>query len=250
MNKNLIQFSNTNLGHNSLKLQKSWHNYLSNCFIGTRNKTIVFNFQFTLKYLIKALYVFTSIIKCNGDVLIVNTNPELSKLSYHVKKNINSSNIFFSDCGWTKGTLTNWGEVFNKVKTFMEFHHDFDDFLTENNIHFPNYKKMKRNYKGFINTKKYKKIDSRHSHTIVSPLKNDFKLHSQWKPDLLVLMNIENSECIIKEAYKLNIPVIAFVDSSSDISNITYPIPTNIYCYSFVWLFFTHVTKITKKYSN
>ncbi len=269
-------YSSLSLGQNSLKLRKSWHDNLNQCFLGARNKTIIFNYKFTLNYLIKAFYVFTAISKSNGDILIVNTNPELSKLMYYIKKNTKSCHLFFSDCGWTKGTLTNWSQLSNKIKTFVTFYHNFDTFLNENNIYFPNYRKMKKSYKGFIarnynlqvNNIKYNKnkVSNKESSAFSNfnkapfgkgwSLQNHFKifhtskLYSKWKPDIIILISVDNTESIIKEAYKLNIPTIAFLDSNSNVANITYPIPTNTYYYSFVWLFSMLITKLSNKYFN
>ena len=269
-------YSSLSLGQNSLKLRKSWQGSLNQCFLGARNKTIIFNYKFTLNYLIKALYVFTAISKSNGDILIVNTNPELSKLMYYIKKNTKSCHLFFSDCGWTKGTLTNWSILSNKIKTFVAFYHNFDIFLNENNIYFPNYRKMKKSYKGFIgrnynsqvnniihnkneiNKKKSFSSNNLNKKTVGKGLSlqnhskifHTYKLYSKWKPDIIILISVDNTESIIKEAYKLNIPTIAFLDSNSNVANITYPIPTNTYCYSFVWLFSMLITKLSNKYFN
>lgn len=215
------------LGHNTLKLKASWHNNLNKYYLGSRNNTMVFKNEFTCIYLIKALQVFASILQLNGNILIINTNPELSKLIFHVKKNIKNTQISFSDCGWTKGTLTNWNKVFNKVKTFIDFHQDYNIFLNENNIHFPNYKKMKKNYKGFSR-----------------------KLHVKWKPDLLIFTNSNNIESILKEASILKIPTIAFIDSNSNIYDVTYPIPGNSYFYPITRLFFTLISKIANKITH
>lgn len=279
---NFYNFNNiqnkSSLGHNSLKLQKSWHSHLSKCYFGHRNKTIIFNFKFTLNYLVKALYVLLTIIKSKGDILIVNNNPELSKLIYHIKKNTHSVHLFFSDCGWTKGTLTNSTQVLNKVNTFINFYHDFDTFLNENNIHFPNYKKMKKNYKGFITQENnIHKIDKTYNFNresissnklklqLVSPRESEFnqnlnllntgipqktKFNLKWKPDLIILFNTKNTESIIKEACSLNIPIIGVLDSNANISSITYPIPMNTYSYSFLWFLSTVITKFINKYSR
>ncbi len=212
------------LGHNTLKLKTSWHNNLNKYYLGSKNNSMIFKNEFTYIYLIKALQVFASILQFNGNILIINTNPELSKLIFHVKKNIKNTQISFSDCGWTKGTLTNWGKVFNKVKTFIDFHQDYNKFLNENNIHFPNYKKMKKNYKGFSR-----------------------ELDSKWKPDLLIFTNSNNIESILKEASILKIPTIAFIDSNSNIYDVTYPIPGNTYFYPITRLFFTLIAKIANK---
>ena len=113
-----MNLNKLNLGHTNLKLKKSWHNHLNNFFLGNRNNTTIFDYKFTYIYIAKALHIFTCIFKSKGNILIINTNPELSKVVYHMKKNIKSKNIFFSDCGFTKGTLTNSQKVFNKIKTF------------------------------------------------------------------------------------------------------------------------------------
>lgn len=259
----IIANSKINLGHNNLKLKKSWHINLSKYYLGDRNNTVIFDYKFTYTYLIKALCVLAAIVRSQGNVLIINTNPELSKLMYHVKKNVKNENIFFSDCGWTKGTLTNWNKVFNKVKTFVDFYYDYNTFLNENNIHFPSYKKMKKNYKGFIsdvasrkNTKTAIAKNDRNSRRISSlppilaawPAKmNNTKLNLNWKPDLLIFTSINNSEAIFKEASALNIPTIAFIDSNSNIYDVIYPIPANINFYPLVWFFLTLATKIVNR---
>lgn len=242
-----LNFKNLDLGHNSIKLQKSWHGYLSKTFLGSRNKTVIFNSDFTFKYLIKAMSVFIAILKSNGTILIINTNPELSNLVYNVKKNVNSPNVFFNDCGYTNGTLTNWAKVYTKVNTFLNFYQYFDSFLNINNIHFPNYKKMKKNYKGFLKRKQHTKdnyVIFKKNKTNKNEIK---KLSLNWRPDVLILLNTENNQSIIKEAYNLKIPIIALVDSNFTISDITYPIPTNTYSYSFVSFFCNLITKLMNK---
>lgn len=259
---------NTILGHNSLKLQQSCHSKLNNFFLGTRNKTLILNYKFTLKCLIKALYIFVAIIKSNGNVLIINTNPELSKLLYHIKQNTECKYLFFSDCGWTKGNLTNLKQVYGKIKTFASFYHNFDDFLNKNNIHFPNYNKMKKSYKGFLNkTISLKNLSEKTHHNTnfffekkkvlfknLPTGKNNKKspyflnLNSEWKPDIVVLMSTNNVESIINEACSINVPIIGFLDSNSNTHNITYPIPVNTYYHYFIWLFFNFFTKINNKH--
>ncbi len=232
-----------NLGHTNLKLKKSWHNYLNNFYLGKRNNTIIFDYKCTSIYMAKALHVFTSVFKAKGNILIINTNPELSKLVYILRKSINASaqNIVFSDCGWTKGTLTNWDKVFNKVQTFVNFYYDYNTFLNANNIYFPSYKKMKKNYKGFILTNK-------HSHTKENTISLNIKIiNANWKPDLLLFMSNNNAESIFKEAALLNIPTIAFIDSNSNSTDITYPIPGNAGSYPLIWFFFTLITKVICK---
>ena len=47
------------------------------------------------------------------------------------------------------------------------------------------------------------------------------------KPDLLIIFDIIKDKIAVKEAAKLNIPVVAIVDSNADPENIDYIIPGN-----------------------
>src|SRR6201999_4217776 len=46
-------------------------------------------------------------------------------------------------------------------------------------------------------------------------------------PDLLFVIDTNKEQLAIKEANKLNIPVVAIVDSNSDPDGISYPVPGN-----------------------
>ena len=47
------------------------------------------------------------------------------------------------------------------------------------------------------------------------------------RPDLVVIIDTNKEHLAIKEAVKLNIPIVAVVDSNSDPDNIDFPIPGN-----------------------
>jgi ribosomal protein S2 len=230
----------TNLHDNNSYIKKLSSKNLNKYYLRNRNNSVIFTRKFLFNYFTMALHIFMHVLKMKGNILIINTNPELSKLAYHIKKNIYNqnfkllkNNIFFSDCGWTNGTLTNSNKVFNKIKTFRNFYMNYNTFLLENNIIFPAYTKLKKNYKGFIpNYSNNDKITSLH-------IKNDFK------PDLIVFLSITNCKPIIKEANSLNIPIIGFVDNNSFIDDIQYPIFGNTRFYLLIWFFFTLITKIT-----
>ena len=247
------------IGHKSLKVKSGWHAFLSRFILGSQNNTSILNIKYTLTSFLKAIYVLTLILKSKGHILIVNTNPEYSKLLHHTKKNTKSSKIFYSDCHWVGGTLTNWVQISQSVITFKNFYKKFDDFLVKNNINFPRYKKMKKSFQGFINLEKNivsdKKVaaaskktsflkPSSTEKTVLNLAKAKFPFKKKnytefielnWKPDLIFLLDSNSAESIIKEACNLQIPIIALTDSNTNISNITYPIPTNTNSFFFAW---------------
>jgi len=279
--------SGLHLGHTSLKLKSAWHRSVSTFLLGGRNSSAIFKNKYTLTLFLKAFYILTLIIKSGGDILIVNTNPEFSRLLNYTKKNTKSSQIFYSDCDWVGGTLTNWGEISQSVDTFINFYYKFDDFLLKNNIHFPRYKKMKKSFKGFINplfrcptghgkskSSKRQQAVSSESQVTVS-LEQGFKacslstftlpkhnvkwqekqraitfLNDGWKPDLVFILDSNGTEAVIKEASRLQIPTIALTDSNTNISNITYPIPTNSNSLVFAWFCLDWISRTINKYST
>ena len=269
------------IGHKSLKVKSGWHAFLSRFILGSQNNSSILNTKYTLTLFLKAIYILTLILKSKGNILIVNTNPEYSKLLYHTKKNTKSSKIFYSDCHWVGGTLTNWVQISQSVITFKNFYKKFDDFLVKNNINFPRYKKMKKSFQGFINLEK--NIDSVKQakekslvqslpfgrtkgrsrpfaeKTVLNLAKTKFPFKKKnytefkelnWKPDLIILLDSNSTESIIKEACNLQIPIIALTDSNTDISNITYPIPTNTNSFFFAWFCLDYMTKLVNKYSK
>lgn len=254
------------IGHKSLKVKSGWHAFLSRFILGSQNNSSILNIKYTLTSFLKAIYILTLILKSKGHILIVNTNPEYSKLLHHTKKNTKSSKIFYSDCHWVGGTLTNWVQISQSVITFKNFYKKFDDFLVNNNINFPRYKKMKKSFQGFINLEK--NIDSAKQakekwleaeKTVLNLAKTKFTFKEKnytkftelnWKPDLIFLLDSNSTESIIKEACNLQIPIIALTDSNTNISNITYPIPTNTNSFFLAWFCLDYITKLVNKYSK
>ena len=55
------------------------------------------------------------------------------------------------------------------------------------------------------------------------------------KPDLIFLINPNENQDLINEAYLLDIPVIAFTESNTNPKGITYPIPVNNYSIKFIY---------------
>jgi len=269
-------YCTVHLGHKSLKVKSAWHCSVSTFLLGSRNNSGILNSKFTLTCFLKAFYVLTLIVKSGGQILIINNNPEFSKLLQHIKKNTKSSKIFYSDCHWVGGTLTNWAQIYQSIITFTNFYHKFDDFLLKNNIHFPRYKKMKKSFKGFVIKKKTNlkffsvkltnttkthqktnKLINKQSNTSYKEKSNlTLKLHNtenallkfDWKPDLVFILDCNNTEAIIREASSLQIPIIALIDSNTNISNITYPIPANNNSFYFAWFCLDWITRITNKY--
>ena len=66
------------------------------------------------------------------------------------------------------------------------------------------------------------------------------------KPDLIFLINPNENQSILNEAYRLQIPVIAFTESNTNPLDITYPIPVNNYSIKFIYYCLKKIIKMTQ----
>jgi small subunit ribosomal protein S2 len=229
------------IGHKSLNLSKRkyWHPFLSGSFLGIRHKTAIFNFNSIKKNLLQAFFVIAFILKRKGHILVINTHPDYSNfiknfasLTLQSKstslvsenfilnkyKHLNTLNISYCCFKWVGGALTNWKQISKSVLTFAKFSERCENFLIKNNIEFPRYKKIRSCFQGLLNKKQGKTF-----------------LSFYEKPDLIFLINPNENRNLIKEATKLHIPIVALVESNTNIKGITYPIPLNIYSLVFLY---------------
>ena len=107
-----------------------------------------------------------------------------------------------------RGTLTNWKTISNSIKRLEEI----ELFLKDN--------------ESSKNLSKKELLDiSREKQKLDLNIGGIKALNG--KPDLLVIFDVIKDKIAVKEANKLNIPVIAIVDSNADPENIDYIIPGN-----------------------
>jgi len=247
----------THIGHKSINLSKKkyWHPLMSDFLLGIRHKTAIFNSNTIKKSILRAFYMLTLVLKNNGRVLIINTNQDYSdfirNLSYLTLQNksnflgnqysfvknythLHTLNISYCCYKWVGGTLTNWKQISKSVLTFAKFSERCEHFLLRNNIDFPRYKKIKMYFLGLLN----KKQNGRTT------------LAFYEKPDLIFIVNPNENRNVIIEANKLHIPIIAFVESNTNLKGITYPIPLNIYSLSFIYYCMKKVISISLTSEN
>lgn len=231
-----------NLGHKSINLSKTnfWHPLMSHYLLGIRNGIAIFNTQQTRKCLLRAFYIIALVLKSKGTLLLVNTNPEFFKicknLTFQTEKNLSkkykildSSSISYCCYKWVGGLLTNWKQISKSVLTFAKFSERCDKFLTKNNLDFPRYKKVKRCFEGLLSKKNGKVFLAFHE-----------------KPDLIFLMNPNENRNVIAEANKLHIPIIAIVESNTNLKGINFPIPANNYSANFIYFCVKKIIQISK----
>jgi ribosomal protein S2 len=248
---------------------------MSDYFLGIRQNVSLFSTQQTLKCLLRAFHIIALILRQKGRILIINTNPEFFRLCNNLTNmtligkykapeenlafpqskiedsqsqwfiertanefsqlNTKTSNyrslktplISYVSYKWIGGTLTNWKQISKSVLTFAKFSERCEKFLVKNGIDFPKYTRVKKCFQGLLHKENQK-----------------MSLAFNQKPDLIFLINPNENQSILNEAYRLHIPVIAFTESSTNPKEINYPIPVNNYSIKFIYFCLKKIIKM------
>ncbi len=137
-------------------------------------------------------------------VLLVGTKVRVGDL---VKKVGEKSGMFYISYKWLGGMLTN----FDTIKKNIDRLEKMEEDLEQGNL--DHYTKREQNEMRFEIEEKSQIYDGIREMSKV--------------PDLVIVMDARIDDLAIREAKKLDIPVIALTDTNVDISEIDYPIPGN-----------------------
>ena len=172
---------------------------------GVRNNIHIFDLRITLELLNSALTKIHETVSKSGKILFVGTKKQCSDV---VKELAALNNNYYVNKRWLGGTLTNWKTISNSIKRLEEI----ELFLKDND--------------SSKNLSKKELLDiSREKHKLELNIGGIKSLNG--KPDLLIIFDVIKDKIAVREATKLNIPVVAIVDSNADPENIDYVIPGN-----------------------
>ena len=193
--------SGVHFGHNV----RRWNPKMKEYIYGVRNNIHIFDLRITLELLNAALTKIHETVSKSGKILFVGTKKQCSDV---VKELAMLNNNFYVNKRWLGGTLTNWKTISNSIKRLEEI----ELFLKDNDLS--------------KNLSKKELLDiSREKQKLELNIGGIRTLNG--KPDLLVVFDVIKDKIAVKEATKLNIPVVAIVDTNADPDNIDYIIPGN-----------------------
>ena len=193
--------SGVHFGHNV----RRWNPKMKEYIYGVRNNIHIFDLRITLELLNAALTKIHETVAKSGKILFVGTKKQCSDV---VKDLAALNNNFYVNKRWLGGTLTNWKTISNSIKRLEEI----ELFLKDNDLS--------------KNLSKKELLDiSREKQKLELNIGGIRTLNG--KPDLLVVFDVIKDKIAVKEATKLNIPVVAIVDTNADPENIDYIIPGN-----------------------
>jgi small subunit ribosomal protein S2 len=196
--KQLLE-AGVHLGHKTLR----WNPKMKQFIFGEKNSIHIIDLTQTVVFFKNALSEIHKCISSGGKILIVSTKKQASEQVSMLAK---ETNQYFVNYRWLGGMLTNWNTIQNSIKRMRKL----DDQLSREDIGFTKKEiiklgkerdKLKRSLGGIAEMKKV--------------------------PEMIFIIDTNIESLAVKEAIKLNIPIVAILDTNSDPENIAYPIPGN-----------------------
>ena len=181
-------------GHNT----RRWNPKMSPFLFGVRNGIHI------IDLLHRAMQAVRDVVAGGGRVLFVGTKRAASDI---VAESAKRCGQYYVNHRWLGGMLTNWKTISLSIKRLREL----DEQLSSGAL------------AGL--TKKEQLNLTRERDKLERALGGIKEMGGL--PDILFIIDTNKEALAVQEANKLNIPVVAILDSNSDPAGVTYPVPGN-----------------------
>jgi small subunit ribosomal protein S2 len=182
---------------------RRWNPRMEPYLFGIRNQVHIIDLQQTVPMLDRALRAVRDVTAAGGRVLFVGTKRAAAE---YVAESATRCGQYYVNHRWLGGMLTNWKTITGSIKRLRQM----DDVITGET-------------QGL--TKK-EVLDLTRDRDKLERALGGIK-EMGGLPDILFIIDTNKEKLAVEEARKLNIPVIAVLDSNSDPEGVTYPIPGN-----------------------
>ncbi len=183
---------------------RRWNPKMERYIYGARDGVHILDLTQTVPALNRALEAIRDVAAEGGKILFVGTKNQASPI---VMEAASRCGAFYVNHRWLGGMLTNWKTVSGSIKKLKEI----------------DAKAEKGELEGL--TKKERLNLSRVRDKLFASLGGIQNMNG--RPDIVFVIDTLKEQLAIKEANRLNIPVVAVCDSNSDPDNIDYVIPGN-----------------------
>ena len=187
------------LGHKTFR----WNPKMRNYIFGKKNSIHIIDLVQTIELIKEALSKVSSVIASGGKILFVSTKKQAAESIANLAKDTSQ---YYVNYRWLGGMLTNWKTISNSIKKLKQI----NEALKDENVGFTKKEILKM---GLKRDKLERSLGG--------------ILEMKGVPDLIFIIDTNHEKLAIKEAAKLNIPIIAILDTNSDPTEIDYPIPGN-----------------------
>lgn len=197
--KQLLE-AGAHFGHKTMRRNPKMAKYVHS----NRNNVSIIDLNKTAIALHRGLLTVNEIAKNNGRILFVATKKQATAAVADAAKRCGQYYVNFR---WLGGMLTNWKTVSQSIKTLKQIEEKLSGA------------------DGVDYNKKEKLVMERQRLKLEQALGGIKNMGGY--PDLVVIIDIQKEEIALQEARKLNIPVMAIVDTNCNPDDITYVIPGN-----------------------
>jgi len=168
-----------------------------------KNGVHIINLESTIESIEKACGFVKDIVSKNGEILFVGTKKQAQDI---VQQEADRCSMFYIVERWLGGTLTNFSTIKKSIKRLKMLEKEGSNL----------YENMTKKETQMLNREKVKLADQHRG------IKDMRRL-----PDALVIVDAQYEDTAIREASRLEIPVVAIVDSNTNPNKVDYPIPAN-----------------------
>jgi len=190
----------THFGH----LTSKWNPKMKPYIFMEKNGIHIIDLKKTLDGIERAVEKVNAVVKNGGDILFVGTKKQAKDI---LREEASRCGMFYIVERWLGGTLTNFSTIKRSIRRLKQLEKDSTSGLYEN-------------------------LTKKEVLTLEREREKLETLHSGIKemkryPELLFVVDTEMEDIAVAEARRLDIPIIALVDTNSDPESVDYPIPGN-----------------------
>ncbi|MCT0010001.1 30S ribosomal protein S2 [Weissella confusa] len=183
---------------------RRWNPKMSEYIFTERNGIYIIDLQKTVK-LVDQAYNYVRDAAANGaTVLFVGTKKQAQDA---IAEEATRANMYFVNHRWLGGTLTNWSTIQKRVARLKELRAMSEDGTFD---------RLPKKEVALLN-KQREKLEK-----FLGGIADMPKI-----PDLLFIVDPHKEQLAVQEAHKLNIPIVAMVDTNADPDQIDVKIPSN-----------------------
>ena len=182
---------------------RKWNPNFKPYILSEKNGVHIINLESTIDAINKASSFVKDIVGKNGEILFVGTKKQAQDI---VQQEADRCSMFYIVERWLGGTLTNFSTIKKSIKRLKLLEKEGSNL----------YENMTKKETQMLNRERVKLADQHRG------IKDMRRL-----PDAVIIVDAQYEDTAIKEAKRLDIPVVAIVDSNTDPRKVDFPIPAN-----------------------
>ena len=182
---------------------RKWNPNFKPYILLEKNGVHIINLERTIDAINTATKFVKDLVSKNGEILFVGTKKQAQDI---VQQEADNCSMFYIIERWLGGTLTNFSTIKKSIKRLKMLEKEGSTL----------YENLTKKETQMLNREKVKLADQHRG------IKDMRRL-----PDAVIVVDGQYEDTAIREAKRLEIPVIAIVDSNTDPKKVDYPIPAN-----------------------